>query len=38
LTVTSGNAFLNGVDVSVDPKRALGGVGAVVETPEFIPI
>jgi ABC-2 type transport system ATP-binding protein len=37
LTVTSGKAYLNGVDVSVDAKRALGGVGAVVETPEFYP-
>lgn len=37
LTVTSGKAFLNGVDVSADAKRALGGVGAVVETPEFYP-
>jgi len=37
LTVTSGHAYLNGIDVSSDPKNALGGVGAVVETPEFYP-
>ncbi len=37
LTVTSGNAYLNGVDVSSDPKNALADVGAVVETPEFYP-
>jgi ABC-2 type transport system ATP-binding protein len=37
LTITSGQAYLNGIDVSTDPKRALGGVGAVVETPEFYP-
>ncbi|MCU0861949.1 MAG: ABC transporter ATP-binding protein [Methanomassiliicoccales archaeon] len=35
LTVTAGKAYLNGVDVAADAKRALGGVGAVVETPEF---
>jgi ABC-2 type transport system ATP-binding protein len=37
LTITSGHAYLNGVDVSTSPKTALGGVGAVVETPEFYP-
>jgi ABC-2 type transport system ATP-binding protein len=37
LTVTSGHALLNGIDVSSNPKQALGGVGAVVETPEFYP-
>ncbi len=37
LTITSGHAYLNGVDVSASPKTALGGVGAVVETPEFYP-
>lgn len=37
LTISSGNAYLNGVDVTTDPKRALVGVGAVVETPEFYP-
>ncbi len=37
LTVTSGKAYLNGMDVSTDPKKALGSVGAVVETPEFYP-
>jgi ABC-2 type transport system ATP-binding protein len=35
LSATSGRAFLNGIDVTEDPKRALAGVGAVVETPEF---
>jgi ABC-2 type transport system ATP-binding protein len=34
---TSGEAYLNGVDVTKRPKRALAGVGAVVETPEFYP-
>jgi ABC-2 type transport system ATP-binding protein len=37
LTITSGKAYLNGVDVSVDPKNALADIGAVVETPEFYP-
>jgi ABC-2 type transport system ATP-binding protein len=37
LDSTSGEAFLNGVDVTKRPKRALAGVGAVVETPEFYP-
>ena len=37
LTITSGHAYLNGIDVSASPKTALGGVGAVVETPEFYP-
>jgi len=37
LSATSGRAFLNGIDVTQDPKRALAGVGAVVETPEFYP-
>ena len=37
LTITSGKAQLNGVDVSADPKGALADVGAVVETPEFYP-
>ncbi|MBC7108411.1 MAG: ABC transporter ATP-binding protein [Methanomassiliicoccales archaeon] len=37
LSATSGRAFLNGIDVTEDPKRALAGVGAVVETPEFYP-
>jgi len=37
LTVTSGKAYMNGVDVVHDPKQALGAVGAVVETPEFYP-
>lgn len=37
ITATSGRAFLHGVDVTTDPKRALSQVGAVVETPEFYP-
>ena len=37
LGTTSGSAFLNGVDVTKDPKDALASVGAVVETPEFYP-
>lgn len=32
---TSGSAYLNGIDVTTDPKNALMGVGTVVETPEF---
>ena len=34
---TSGSAYLNGIDVTKDPKHALFDVGAVVETPEFYP-
>jgi ABC-type Fe3+/spermidine/putrescine transport system ATPase subunit len=34
---TSGKAYLNGIDVTSDPKAALSDVGAVVETPEFYP-
>jgi ABC-2 type transport system ATP-binding protein len=37
ITATSGRAYLNGVDVLTDPKKALSHVGAVVETPEFYP-
>ena len=37
LSASSGEAFLNGVDVTKEPKEALAGVGAVVETPEFYP-
>ena len=32
---TSGKAYLNGIDVTSNPKAALSDVGAVVETPEF---
>ena len=32
---TSGNAYLNGIDVTEDAKNALKGVGTVVETPDF---
>ncbi len=35
IRATSGNAYLNGTDITVDPKNALRGVGTVVETPEF---
>jgi len=37
INATSGSAMINGVDVTQDPKRALTGVGTVVETPEFYP-
>jgi ABC-2 type transport system ATP-binding protein len=37
ITATGGRAYLNGVDVLSDPKKALAHVGAVVETPEFYP-
>ena len=37
ITATGGKAFLNGVDVTTNPKKALANVGAVVETPEFYP-
>jgi ABC-2 type transport system ATP-binding protein len=37
LTPTSGAAYLNGIDVTQDPKTALTHVGTVVETPEFYP-
>jgi len=32
---TSGSVYLNGIDVTTNPKEALMGVGTVVETPEF---
>lgn len=34
---TSGEAYLNGIDVVKDPCGALADVGTVVETPEFYP-
>ncbi|MGD0056569.1 MAG: ABC transporter ATP-binding protein [Methanomassiliicoccales archaeon] len=37
LSPTDGRAYLEGVDVTKDPKRALAQIGAVVETPEFYP-
>jgi len=37
LDATAGSAFLNGIDITKDPKGALSCVGAVVETPEFYP-
>ena len=35
INATSGNAYLNGIDVTSNPKDALEGIGTVVETPEF---
>ena len=35
INATSGNAYLNGIDITIDAKNALKGVGTVVETPEF---
>jgi len=35
MNATSGEVYINGIDVTKDPKRALTGVGTVVETPEF---
>jgi len=37
ITSTSGKAYLNGIDITKDPRHALVNVGAVVETPEFYP-
>ena len=37
LRASGGKAYLNGIDVIHNPKDALDGVGAVVETPEFYP-
>jgi ABC-2 type transport system ATP-binding protein len=37
LFASGGRAYINGVDVTKEPKKALAGVGAVVETPEFYP-
>jgi ABC-2 type transport system ATP-binding protein len=37
LRPTGGDAFLNGVNVTAEPKTALWGVGAIVETPEPYP-
>lgn len=35
ISATSGSAYLNGIDVTKDPKKALSNVGTVIETPEF---
>lgn len=35
INATSGEAYLNGINVAKDSKAALTGVGTVVETPEF---
>ena len=37
ISATSGNAYINGIDVAENYKTALIGVGTVVETPEFYP-
>ncbi|MDR2699065.1 MAG: ABC transporter ATP-binding protein [Candidatus Methanoplasma sp.] len=37
INATSGEAYINGIDVTKDPKKALTNVGTVVETPEFYP-
>jgi len=37
LSATSGSAYLDGIDVTREPKKALMNVGCVVETPEFYP-
>jgi len=37
INATSGEAYINGIDVTKDPKKALTDVGTVVETPEFYP-
>ena len=37
ISATGGHALLNGIDVTMEPKKALAHVGAVVETPEFYP-
>ena len=37
ISSTGGSAYINGVDVVTDPKKALAHTGAVVETPEFYP-
>jgi len=37
IKATSGEAYLNGIDVTKDPKNALKDVGTVIETPEFYP-
>ncbi len=35
INATSGNAYINGIDVTSNSKDALEGIGTVVETPEF---
>ena len=37
INASSGEAYLNGIDVTKDPKGALMNVGTVIETPEFYP-
>ena len=37
LSPSSGSAYVNGIDVTEDPKAALTNLGTVVETPEFYP-
>jgi ABC-2 type transport system ATP-binding protein len=37
IKASSGEAFINGIDVTKDPESALAEVGTVLETPEFYP-
>ena len=37
LRPTSGSAVINGYDVKKEPKKALKGVGTLIETPDFYP-
>ncbi len=37
INATSGEAYINGIDVTKNPKGALTDVGTVIETPEFYP-
>ncbi len=37
LRPTQGKAFLSGIDITKDTRKALQNIGAVVETPEFYP-
>lgn len=37
IRATSGEAYIDGIDVQKEPKRALMNVGSVVEIPEFYP-
>ena len=34
---SSGQAFIEGIDVSADSEKALARIGAIIETPEFYP-
>jgi ABC-2 type transport system ATP-binding protein len=37
LSPSSGSAYINGIDVTEEPKVALTNLGTIVETPEFYP-